>query len=251
MDALGALHARWGLRELVVASYQAASGAGQVGIDRLYDEIEVVAGDRTLGQSPATCAAWSPTSSATTRRSRRRWRSTSSRWPARCARAAGRARSSRSATSRARSSASPTSRSPRPACGCPSSRRTRWRCTRCSSGEIDVDEARQALIEAPSVVVIDDPETRRVPDAGRRRRLRPDVRRAAAAGAGLPEHARALRVRRQPAQGRGAQHGPDRRVGGPGVADAYAAVQLARAVTNFPRAVTNFPRAVTNFPLAN
>lgn len=50
MDALGALHRRWGLRELVVSSYQAASGAGQPGIDRLYDELEVVAGDRTLGQ---------------------------------------------------------------------------------------------------------------------------------------------------------------------------------------------------------
>ena len=52
MDALGALHARWGLRELVVASYQAASGAGQAGIDRLYDELEVVAGNRSLGQAP-------------------------------------------------------------------------------------------------------------------------------------------------------------------------------------------------------
>jgi aspartate-semialdehyde dehydrogenase len=51
MDAIGALHARWGLRELVVASYQAASGAGQVGIERLYDELEVVAGNRGLGQS--------------------------------------------------------------------------------------------------------------------------------------------------------------------------------------------------------
>ncbi|MBA2444461.1 MAG: aspartate-semialdehyde dehydrogenase [Nocardioidaceae bacterium] len=49
MDALGALHHRWTLRELVVASYQAASGAGQPGIDRLYDEIEVVAGNRSLG----------------------------------------------------------------------------------------------------------------------------------------------------------------------------------------------------------
>jgi aspartate-semialdehyde dehydrogenase len=49
MDALGALHARWSLRELVVASYQAASGAGQPGVERLYDELEVVAGDRTLG----------------------------------------------------------------------------------------------------------------------------------------------------------------------------------------------------------
>ncbi len=52
MDALGALHSRWGLRELVVASYQAASGAGRAGIDRLYDELEVVASDRSLGQAP-------------------------------------------------------------------------------------------------------------------------------------------------------------------------------------------------------
>jgi len=49
IDALGALHRRWTLTELVVASYQAASGAGQPGIDRLHDEIEVVAGDRSLG----------------------------------------------------------------------------------------------------------------------------------------------------------------------------------------------------------
>ncbi|MGI8578369.1 MAG: aspartate-semialdehyde dehydrogenase [Nocardioidaceae bacterium] len=52
MDALGALHSRWGLRELVLASYQAASGAGQAGVDRLYDELDVVAGNRSLGQSP-------------------------------------------------------------------------------------------------------------------------------------------------------------------------------------------------------
>src|SRR6187551_3456913 len=51
MDALGALHAGWGLLELVVSSYQAASGAGRPGIDRLYDEIDIVAGDRSLGQA--------------------------------------------------------------------------------------------------------------------------------------------------------------------------------------------------------
>jgi aspartate-semialdehyde dehydrogenase len=96
MDALGTLHRGWGLRELVVASYQAASGAGQPGVERLQDELEVVAGDGP-----------SPTSSATTRRSRRRWRSTSYPGPVRCATAAGAARRSRSATSRARSSASP------------------------------------------------------------------------------------------------------------------------------------------------
>lgn len=50
MDALGALHAGWGLKELVVASYQAASGAGQVGIDRLYDEMAVLSGRREAGQ---------------------------------------------------------------------------------------------------------------------------------------------------------------------------------------------------------
>src|SRR3954452_16474935 len=67
MDALGALHRRWRLTELVVSSYQAASGAGQPGIDRsrspsraasgpgqpgidrLHDELEVVAADRSLG----------------------------------------------------------------------------------------------------------------------------------------------------------------------------------------------------------
>ena len=52
MDALGSLHAVWGLRELVVASYQAASGAGQPGVERLHDELEVVAADRSLGQQP-------------------------------------------------------------------------------------------------------------------------------------------------------------------------------------------------------
>ena len=40
---------RWPLTELVVASYQAASGAGQPGIDRLHDELEVVGGNRELG----------------------------------------------------------------------------------------------------------------------------------------------------------------------------------------------------------
>ncbi|SDD85726.1 aspartate-semialdehyde dehydrogenase [Actinokineospora iranica] len=44
MAALGALHHAFELRELVVASYQAASGAGQDGIDRLYAEYAAVAG---------------------------------------------------------------------------------------------------------------------------------------------------------------------------------------------------------------
>jgi aspartate-semialdehyde dehydrogenase len=44
MAALGALHREFSLRELVVASYQAASGAGQSGVDRLYAELAAVAG---------------------------------------------------------------------------------------------------------------------------------------------------------------------------------------------------------------
>jgi aspartate-semialdehyde dehydrogenase len=48
--AMGALHRQYGLAELVVASYQAASGAGQEGIDALYEQIEKVAGNRELGQ---------------------------------------------------------------------------------------------------------------------------------------------------------------------------------------------------------
>jgi aspartate-semialdehyde dehydrogenase len=47
--AVGALHREYGLRELVVASYQAASGAGQAGVETLLDQVAKVAGDRTLG----------------------------------------------------------------------------------------------------------------------------------------------------------------------------------------------------------
>jgi aspartate-semialdehyde dehydrogenase len=42
--ALGALHRAFELQSLVVASYQAASGAGQPGIDRLNAELVIVAG---------------------------------------------------------------------------------------------------------------------------------------------------------------------------------------------------------------
>jgi aspartate-semialdehyde dehydrogenase len=48
--AIGALHRRYGVEALVIASYQAASGAGQAGIDTLYDQIEAVAGARDVGQ---------------------------------------------------------------------------------------------------------------------------------------------------------------------------------------------------------
>ena len=58
--ALGALHRRWTVTELVVASYQAASGAGQPGIDELRAQIAAVAGTEAgtvAGDVTATIAA--------------------------------------------------------------------------------------------------------------------------------------------------------------------------------------------------
>ena len=48
--AIGALHKRYKLTELVVASYQAASGAGQAGIDALRAQMQEVAGS-SVGDS--------------------------------------------------------------------------------------------------------------------------------------------------------------------------------------------------------
>ena len=50
--AVGALHAEFGLTSLIVASYQAASGAGQSGIDTLREQLAKVGGSATLGSQP-------------------------------------------------------------------------------------------------------------------------------------------------------------------------------------------------------
>jgi aspartate-semialdehyde dehydrogenase len=50
--AMGALHAEFGLSELVVASYQAASGAGQAGIDTLRDQMAKVVTAPDAGTAP-------------------------------------------------------------------------------------------------------------------------------------------------------------------------------------------------------
>ena len=50
--AMGALHAELSLTNLIVASYQAASGAGQSGIDTLRDQLAKVAGNPSLGSQP-------------------------------------------------------------------------------------------------------------------------------------------------------------------------------------------------------
>ncbi|GGL89596.1 aspartate-semialdehyde dehydrogenase [Streptomyces fumigatiscleroticus] len=49
--ALGALHAEFGLRELVVSSYQAVSGAGRAGVETLRRQLSLVAGTE-LGTGP-------------------------------------------------------------------------------------------------------------------------------------------------------------------------------------------------------
>jgi aspartate-semialdehyde dehydrogenase len=52
IDALGVLHERFHLEEVVLTTFQAASGLGRHGMARLYDELGVVAGNRELGQRP-------------------------------------------------------------------------------------------------------------------------------------------------------------------------------------------------------
>jgi aspartate-semialdehyde dehydrogenase len=47
--AVAPLHREYGLRELVLASYQAVSGAGRIGIDTLLGQLQKVSGDSTLG----------------------------------------------------------------------------------------------------------------------------------------------------------------------------------------------------------
>ena len=59
---VGALHREFGVKELVVSSYQAASGAGQSGIDALHTQISAVAG-KDLGSSTADVRTAIPDSS--------------------------------------------------------------------------------------------------------------------------------------------------------------------------------------------
>jgi len=158
MDALGALHSGWGLRELVVASYQAVSGSGAAGVDRLQDELEVVAADRSLGSV-----------SGDVRRAVSDKLGDDSPFPAPIALNvvpwAGSLKddgwSSEELKVRNES---------RKILGIPDLKVSAT-CVRVPvitthslavhatfEREVDVDEARQALVEAPSVVVIDDPE---------------------------------------------------------------------------------------------
>ena len=158
IDALGVLHAGWELTELVVASYQAASGAGRVGMARLYDELEVVAGHRELGHQPGDV-----------RRLIEGELGEDSPFPAPLAlnvipwigQATGDGWTSEELKIRDET---------RKVLGLPALKVSAT-CVRVPvvtthsvsvhatfARRIDVDEARQALVEAPAVVVLDDPE---------------------------------------------------------------------------------------------
>jgi len=50
--AIAPLHDEYGLRELVLASYQSASGAGQAGVAALHSQLTKVAGSHALGSRP-------------------------------------------------------------------------------------------------------------------------------------------------------------------------------------------------------
>jgi aspartate-semialdehyde dehydrogenase len=164
MDAIGALHSRWGLTELVVASYQAASGAGQPGIDRLQAELEVVGGDRSLGMQAGDIR----------RAISDKLGDGPSPFPAPLALNvvpwAGSAKADgwTSEELKVRNES-------RKILGLPTLKVSAT-CVRVPvitthslavhatfEGPISVDEARQALIEAPSVVVVDDPENLEFP----------------------------------------------------------------------------------------
>ena len=215
MAAMGALHREFELEALVVASYQAASGAGQAGIDRLYAELSAVSGHEVgmRGGDVAEALAGAGLDPA------------DSPFPAPLALNvvpwAGSLKddgwSSEELKVRNES---------RKILGIPDLKVSAT-CVRVPvvtthslavhatfAREVSVDAARKVLGEQPTIVLRDDPAAGEWPDARRRRGRRPHLGGAHPAGAGLPQHPRAVRVRRQPAQGRRAQHLRDRRDGG-------------------------------------
>ncbi len=208
--AVAALHREFGLEEMVVASYQAASGAGQAGIDTLYAQLDKTAGSRALGQRagdlraavgdfgpfPAPLAlnvvpwagslkddGWSSEELKVRNESRKILGMPELRVSATCVRV-------------------------------PVVTTHSVAVHAVFAREVTRSGAQRVLSEAPGVVLNDDPAQRRVPHPGRRGRHRPDLGRPGAPVAGRPVRGGPVRVRRQPAQGRRAEHRADRRAGG-------------------------------------
>ena len=206
---VGALHRAFGLEELVVASYQAASGAGQAGIDTLYAQMDKVAGTRSLGQRagdvrsavgdlgpfPAPLAmnvvpwagslkadGWSSEELKIRNESRKILGLPSLRVSATCVRV-------------------------------PVVTTHSVAVHAVFSRPVGRQEAWDVLRAAPGVVVTDDPDAGRVPHPGGRGWHRPVLGRARTPVARRPARDRVLRLRRQPAQGGGAEHRPDRGAG--------------------------------------
>ena len=207
--AVGALHRAFGLEELVVASYQAASGAGQAGIDTLYEQLEKVGGTRTLGQRagdvrgavgdlgpfPAPLAlnvvpwagslkdaGWSSEELKIRNESRKILGLPSLRVNATCVRVP--VVTTHSVAVHARFSR-------------PVGREAAWETLRAAPGVVLSDEPERGEYPTPADVVGTDPTwVGPGPRVARR-----------------PERHRVLRLRRQPAQGRGAQHRADRGAG--------------------------------------
>ena len=205
--ALGALHAEFGLRELVVSSYQAVSGAGRAGVD---DPAAAAVHGRRYGAGHAAPVTYGGPSATTPGRSRRRSRSTSCRGPA---------RSQEDGWSSEELKVRDESRK---ILGLPELpvAATCVRVPVITTHSLDRARplrerghgrrAHEILATAPGVVLFDDPAAGEFPTpadvvgtdptwVGRVRRALDD-----------PTGAGALRVRRQPAQGRGAEHRADR-----------------------------------------
>ena len=207
--AVGALHRAFGLEELVVASYQAASGAGQAGVDTLYAQLDKVAGTRSLGQRagdvrsavgdlgpfPAPLAmnvvpwagslkadGWSSEELKIRNESRKILGLPSLRVSATCVRVP-------VVTTHSVAVHAVFSR--------PVGREEAWEVLRGRAGRAGGRRS----------------GGRRVPHPGGRGRHRPVLGRAGPPVARRSAGDRVLRLRRQPAQGRGAEHRPDRGAG--------------------------------------
>ena len=214
IDALAVLHGVWELTGLVVTTFQAASGLGRTGMTRLHDELDVVHGHRELGTRPGDVRrlieeelgespfpaplalnvvpfvghhvgdGWTSEEVKVRDETRKILDLPDLPISATCVRVP--VVSSHSVTIHA-----------------------------TFAQRVRVADARRALVEAPAVVMLDDPDEPEFPTpndvVGADPRFAGRLRQAPES----PAHPRPVHLRRQPAQGGRAQHGADRRAGGP------------------------------------
>lgn len=210
--ALGALHAEFGLRELVASSYQAVSGAGRAGVQTLRQQIALVAGTE-LGTAPGDVRravgddtgpfpepvalnvvpwagslradGWSSEEMKVRDESRKILGLPKLPVAVTCVRVP--VVTAHSLTLHAR-----------------------------FESQVTVAKAREILATAPGVVLYDDPGAGEFPTPRGRGRHRPDLGRARTPGPGRPDGPGTVRLRRQPAQGLRPERRADRGAGGEG-----------------------------------